>query len=385
MARRPKQHDRTIRRGDGYITERTLSTGEARYQARWHDGERWRAKTFRVMEDAEDHLRDIGRKKRRREYVPDAEYTLLDVVDDYLERGASRWKPNTVATYTTIRDTVIDDAIGRQLVTELDPRRMQRWIDGLSRTYSPSRIDVIRALATGALNEAMRLGVIRSNPLTGVRMPKRQHKTHTVWSADESAKALDASRDDPLLHLYYIIAVTTGMRPGEIRALKWVDIDFDRKLLTCRRTMTRDANYSPVVGDTTKTGRARVIALPEMTVEALRDHRRAQTERRLSHHAWHDGDMVLDRGNGAPLPQQTIFRKHRDLIAATGLPACRLHDLRHAAATMLLEAGVDVKVVSDMLGHANSAITRDIYQHVTETMQRTAADTLGDLVGRKHA
>src|SRR5680860_1466627 len=110
---------------------------------RWHDGVRWRAKTFVTMEDAEDHLRGIGRKRRRGQDVTVSDLTLRDVVDDYLDRGASRWSPNTSATYGSIRDRTLDNAMGRRRVTDLTAPIMQRWIDELARHYSPVRLELI--------------------------------------------------------------------------------------------------------------------------------------------------------------------------------------------------------------------------------------------------
>jgi integrase len=376
---------RQIKRGDGFITERPQRDGSTRYQARWNDGTRWRARTFPTQDEAEDHLRTIGRAKRSGRYTPDDGLTFLQSVDDYLARGRSRWRESTYRSYLTIRDRVIDTPIGTRRLTELTPRTMQYWIDDLSRTFAPARVEVIRAVASGALKEAMRLGVITSNPLSGVRMPRHRHWTSTTWTSAHVATVLAAVQDDPLMYLYYVVALSTGMRPGEIRALKWGDIDLDRAVLTCQRSMTRDVNYTQVIGTTTKTGRARTIALPDTAVTALRTHRREQAERRLARSTWHDADLVFDRGDGAPIPQQTIWRRHKDAVEQAGVPWCRLHDLRHTAATLLLEAGVSVKVISEMLGHSKIGITLDLYVSVSLDMQRRAADALGAVLDIKRA
>lgn len=381
MARQAK---RTIQRGDGYIVNRATVSGDMRYMARWHDGERWRARTFASNDDAEDHLRLIGRSKRSGSYVSDSELTIADLVAEHLERGRVRWSSNTVATYTTIAANQIVPMIGDLKVVDATPRRMQRWIDDLGHSFGPSRIGSIRAVMTGAFREAMQLGVINRDPLQGVRMPKRQRVTRTVWSASESARIINHTQDNIRLHAWYVVALSTGMRPGELRALQWQDITWEAGSILCRRTMTRDHRYSPVIGTTTKGGRERSIAVPDDVIVALTRLRKDQAERRLRHDAWQDHQLVFDRGNGAYMPQQTIQRWHVDASTAAGVPVIRMHDLRHTAATLMLESGIHPKVVSEMLGHRDITITLDIYTHVSKELQRQAATSMGAILRGEH-
>ena len=275
---------------------------------------------------------------------------------------------------------VIAPTIGRERVVELTARRCQTWIDGLGKTYSPARIELVRAVATGALKEAMRMDVIPANPMAGVRMPRKRQPERVTWTAAEANAILKASEDDVQLHAYYAVALTTGMRPGEIRALMWKDIDLERGQITVRRSMTRDADYRPIVGETTKTGRVRVVAIPERTVTALRRQKVQQAERRLRADQWANTGLVFDRGDGHVMAQQTFARHHAQMCDRAGVPHVSPHGMRHTAATLLLEAGLDVKVVADTLGHSTTTTTRDIYQHTTERLQRTAADALGALL-----
>lgn len=373
-----------VRYGDGYITERKRKDGSTVYQARWHDGNGWRAKSFNgSIHLAEDFLRSRQRDIRTGRYVADEDVTVLQAIDDYLKRGASRWRGSTRASYGEVRDRVSEHTLSRVRLSDLTPRQCQHWIDDMVKVYSANRMIVMRAVVNGALRESMRLGVIHSNPMSGVRMPSPRKREYDVWSPEDAAKAIDLSRDDHLLHTYYVVALTTGMRPGEIRGLQWGDIDLSRGRMTISRTQTRNEFHSPIVGTTTKGGRARKIVIPSTTVDVLKAHKARQNERRLSANRWYNGDMVFDRGNGEPLPQQTIMRRHKEFTDAHGLPACRLHDLRHTAASLLFQAGTPIKVISDMLGHASVTITMDIYAHTDEAMQREAASTLEALVTKR--
>lgn len=385
---------RSLRRGDGFIETRTTKRGEPRWQARWHDGVKWRAKTFRSEDEAEAHLQDIGRSRRAGRYTPESDLTVAEAVSEYIERGKMRWSSNTVATYSLLHKGQIAPHLGKVRLTELTPRRVQHWLDQLAvkvvrhpsgerRTLSPAVIENARTVLSGACKEAMQLGVIAANPVSGTRAPARKRTGKVTWTPDEIATVLEHVADDVRYHAYYLVALTTAMRPGEIRALKWGDIDFDTGVITCQRTMTRDDTYHHKIGDTTKTGRARPIAVPETTITALRTLRSDQLQRRLRADVWGETDIVFDRGDGQPLAQQTVSNVHQRITAATGVRKIRMHDLRHTAATLMLKNNVHPKIVSDILGHSSIATTLDIYSHVDVSMQRLATEALADTITRK--
>lgn len=371
-----------VRRGDGSIQTRTTKNGETRFVARWHDGERVRGKTFATIDAAEDHLRTIGKARRRGDYTPESELTVAEFVDEYIGRGERRWSPNTTANYRQIARSIIGPALGRKRVTEVTPRMVQGFVDDLGKQYSPRRVEVIRAVLSGAMKEARRLGIIASNPTEGVRGSKIQRAEREVWSRDDAAKVLATVADDAELHAWYLVALTTGMRPGELRALQWRDVDVDRQVIHVRRTVSRDADFRTVISEGTKTGRARAVAVPETTIRALLHYRPVQAAQRLKADRWHDLGLVFTRGDGNPIPQQTIAKRHTRVCERACVPVISPHGVRHSSATILIEAGVDIKTVSDMLGHARIGITLDTYVKTTESMQRLAADTMGELLDR---
>lgn len=172
------------------------------------------------------------------------------------------------------------------------------------------------------------------------------------------------------------------MRLGELLALRWEDVDLERGTLAARRTATRAADGRFTVGEP-KGGRSRQVALAPEAIAALRRHRARQAERRLRLGAlWQDPGLVFDRGDGSGLTHQAVGERMRRRVARLGLPPIRFHDLRHSAATLLLEMGVHPKIVSELLGHAGISITMDRYSHVTEAMHREAAGQLGELLHR---
>jgi integrase len=167
-----------------------------------------------------------------------------------------------------------------------------------------------------------------------------------------------------------VLAITTGMRQGELLGLRWQDVDVERRRLQLvRRLKTRQSR--------------RAVVLSELAATALVDHRdRQAAEREQQGAGWEDHGLVFTNSVGGPLdPNNLRQRSFFPLLEHAGLPRIRFHDLRHSCATLLLSEGVHPKIVSDLLGHSQIGITLDLYSHVTATMQAVAAEAMGRLLG----
>lgn len=167
--------------------------------------------------------------------------------------------------------------------------------------------------------------------------------------------------------------MSTGLRRGELLALRWQNIDLEKGMLYVTQTLTVTQQQG-LIFKTPKTGKSRrSVTLPPSAVEALREHRRRQTEERLRlGPVWQDHDLVFPGPDGRPWHPDTFTSSFRDLCARAGVQA-RLHDLRHTHATQLLKAGVHAKIVTERLGHSSIGITLDTYSHVLPGMQDEAA------------
>jgi integrase len=185
---------------------------------------------------------------------------------------------------------------------------------------------------------------------------------------------------DPLYALWLLLA-TTGLRRGEALGLCWDSVDLDAARLSIRRTLV-DVDWGRPVWSDPKTARGRrVVALDPVTVAALKACRAAQAEDKLRLGADYSGHgLVFARPDGTPLHPDSTSKRFRRLVANAGLPAIRLHDLRHTWATLALEAGVHPKVVQERLGHSNVSITLDLYSHVSPAMQSDAAERVAKLI-----
>jgi integrase len=224
--------------------------------------------------------------------------------------------------------------------------------------------------------DAVRRGLIARNPAEHVDRPRVVDKEMAWWTVDEARRFLDHVAGDRLEALW-TLALTTGMRRGELLGLKWGDIDFDAGRLAIRRTLIETANQVRWSEPKTAASR-RVVALDPGTVALLRTHRRLQLEERLAVAAGYMDDRIVFASiSGECLHPASVSKAFGRYVEAAGVPRIRFHDLRHTAATMMLEQGVPLKVVTERLGHSSTRITADLYQHVGETMQDDAARRLG--------
>jgi integrase len=168
------------------------------------------------------------------------------------------------------------------------------------------------------------------------------------------------------------------MRRGELAGLRWQDVDLDAGTLAVTQQRTT-ADYRVVVAEPKARSR-RVITLDASVIDALRAHRRRQLEERLAARpAWADTEYVIVDEVGRPYHPQRLRLLFERACREAEVPPIRLHDLRHTMATTALRAGIHPKVVQERLGHSSIALTLDTYSHVTPTLQRAAAETLGEL------
>ena len=177
------------------------------------------------------------------------------------------------------------------------------------------------------------------------------------------------------------MAVTAGLRPGELLALKWEDLD--RASLSVRRSLSEDED-GPVLRNETKTSRDRRLELVPVAVETLRRHRKRQNEERLRYAGlWKEEDLVFPSTTGTIMRRNNLTRRsYKPLLRAAALPDIRLYDLRHTFATLMFENNEQLKLVSEMLGHASIKQTADTYTHVAPTIHREAAKRLNDFLAR---
>jgi integrase len=216
---------------------------------------------------------------------------------------------------------------------------------------------------------------VARNPVEFVRPPRPEVKEMAVLTEDETAALVEAVRGH-WLYLPVLLAVTTGMRRGELLALRWADVDVDAGTCVVRQSVQQvKGGRAGLTFKGPKTAKSRrSVALPALAVEALIRHKAEQAALRLRlGPAYRNQDLVVARDDGSPVVPNAVTKAFINIQVKHGLRRVRFHDLRHSHATHLLRAAVNIKVVSERLGHARSGITLDIYSHVMPGMQEDAA------------
>jgi len=325
-------------------------------------------------------LREIGRGV----FVAGADQT----VDQYLGRWLADVKrmtlrPRSLERYVGLIRNYVSPRIGGIPLRRLTPQRIASlYADVSSEGQSPASVRYLHAVLHSALDQAMRWNLIARNPVDAVEQPRKiRRELHTLSREQTQALLASVAGDD--LEALYVLAIATGMRQGELLALRWKDIDWSGRRLSVRHTLTRlKGEWSLAEPKTQRSQRA--IDLTDPTLATLRSHRVRQAETLLAiGHRVSDEDMVFSDAAGEPLHGRHITsRSFYPILKRAGLPQVRFHDLRHTAATLMLQLGIHPKVVSEMLGHSTITMTLDTYSHVLPTMQADAVRKLDDLLGR---
>lgn len=384
--------DRRLRRGDGWTEQRTDAKGTVYYLARWRTHDDFgrttkHAKRCTSLNEAEAHLRTVADEISAGRYVPPSQITVTELIAQWIERGAYSWKPATVAVHRQKSRSQIEPYLGQLRAVEVTTPRVQHWIDALSRKgFAPNTIDKAVQTLNGAFNEALRLGIVTTNPVKGTKRPSIKRVPLITWSEADVAKVIHALQDEPLWDAAFRLALVTGMRPGELRTVKWGDIDLDKRVLVVRRTMTKDSDGRQIVGTSTKTGDQRAVALTPRVVASLRVWRQCQRTMRLASNRWQDADFVFTTRYGKILAQNDWQRRLERVIVDAGVPRITLHQIRHSSASLELAAGTHVKIIADRLGHKDIRTTMNTYSHVSAELQRSAAEALEErLFGDKES
>jgi integrase len=241
--------------------------------------------------------------------------------------------------------------------------------DSLIRDTPALRITVNRAQELVTRNVAAQ---VKAPPMVRQRRPDL-----TVEQARHLLEVIKGER----LEAFYVLALTTGLRRGELLGLRWADVDLNSRQLHVRRALQRVGGKLRFVEPKTSTS-VRVVVVPKLAVRHLAQHRaRQDTERLARGAAWRDHDLVFASSVGTPIKPRNVNRRWDELRERAGLDWLRLHDLRHGCATFMMAAGVPARTIMEVLGHSEIGVTMNTYTHVLAQLREDAADAIDRVLG----
>ena len=371
MARRANGEGSVCRRGDGRWVAQLSYIDE--------DGNKRRRVVYgRTQSETRAKLKDAQQRLEVGEPIKDATITLALWLDDWVAKAleASDRKQATKDLYKMMVTAYIKPVLGDVTLERLRSSDVEALIvakrkDGLSASTVRTMYTVLR----GALEIAVRDGLVRRNVAASVKRPVAERTEATYLTADQAQSLLTAIAGDRLESLYRLM-LATGLRRGEALALHWVDVDLEAGSLRVRWTLSRTSKGLEIGEPKTERSR-RTVPLPKSAVDTLKAHRKRQAvEQIAAGPVWQPTGLVFSTEIGTALEPRNVLRRFDALCKKTGLAGVHLHTLRHSAASFLLAAGTHTKVVQEHLGHSSYAITADIYSHVAPAQAREAADRL---------
>lgn len=314
--------------------------------------------------------------------------TVAGFLEEWYDTASIDWSPGTANQARIVLDAYLIPRLGTELLHRLSTHRIDQLYASLRREgargkpLAASTVRRIHGFLHQALEQAVTWERIPTNPAARARRPKVTRTEREMPGPGDLARLLAAADSDEL-RTFLRLEAATGARRGEVCAIRWADLDLDQRIMHIRARTVLAAGGVQVL-PMTKAGTARRIALDEGTVVILRAHHLAMTERtftcgaRLRKDAYVFSDHPACQEPWRPDSTSRRFRVARDAAGLTGL---RLHDLRHAHATNLIGAGIDVATVAERLGHSRKSTTLDIYTHRVDGGDERAAQVAGDLLG----
>lgn len=342
------------------------------------------SKTFHGGSRAADEaLRDLVDKHG--EGRPDGVgATFGHLLDKWLEESERMdLSPTTIRTYRAQVDHIIRPRLGKITLTRLSPKHLDNFYGQMKdEGRSPKTIRNYHAIISSALHQGVRWEWVRENMAEKAKPPRILQRRVTAPSVEAVRSVIEAAEDrDPRLAPLLMLAALTGMRRGELCALRWTDVDFERGELDVSRSLV--VVRGGVAEKGTKTHRFRIVALDVVGIALLQRHRAnvndwaQQAQAAVPEDAYVFSHAVDGSKPFRPDNVTGFFTRVRDSL---GLHDVRLHDLRHFTATQLIGAGVDVRTVAGRLGHSDPSVTLRVYSHTLEERDRAAADIMGQVL-----
>lgn len=375
--------------GEGTISSRKRPDG--RWEAKMTHGRLPNGKPRRITvygrtrKEVADKLAVLLVQQQSKTLVLPDRLTFRVYLQQWLERKKGTVKETTYVGYKNIVDKHLLPLIGDIKVQQLEPVSVDHLHAQLrAKGLAPRMVQLIHIVLSNALKQAQRYDIVSRNVAALVERPKAEAYEAQVWTGAQVTTFLNGIREHKW-HAIFFLAVTTGMRRGEILGLHWSDIDLEVGQIKITRNLTMAGREMVVTTPKTKNSRRRIYISPEGVALLRHVHEQQQQMRVRRAKQWQDTGYVFTTQIGTPIKPVKVSQTFDQLGQTLGLPRIRLHDLRHTNASLSARQGMPLKVLSERLGHASPGFTAKVYQHLYDDEQRAAALTLTQLTGSEVA
>lgn len=339
------------------------------------------SKYFKSQKEARTWLQETLSQIQNGMTLTAARVNVKVFLEEWLDSYKSSVRPKTIRQYAQIVHQHILPYFGEIKLKDLRPDQIQALYNAkLATGVSPRTIILIHAVLHRSLKKAMKWGLIGRNPADAVDRPRFRKKEMLILTDNQARAFLSASKGTRFEALFWI-ALSTGMRQGEILGLKWTDLNWKTRKLHIQRQIQRIQGEGLVFTEPKSASGRRTIVISETTLRVLQEHFKLQQQEKVfAGNNWVEVGLMFPSTIGTPLDHRNLYRVFKEKLNRAGLPNIRFHDLRHTAATLMLQQGIHPKIVQERLGHADISITLNIYSHVLPSMQEEAAEKVDEVL-----
>lgn len=307
--------------------------------------------------------------------------TLEEFLREWIKNAEPSLRPKTAFQYRKLMEKHIYPRLGQIALKDINQQRLERYYGDLILEGRGVRtVRYAHSILHRAFEKAVMYGLLVRNPAHGAALPRLHQQEMSVWDDAQVSMFLTAASGSYYEALYHL-AVVTGMRQGELFGLKWSDLQWGTGMLYVQRQVQRVPGKSwSFIEPKTRAGR-RPLRLGPESLDVLRRHKEQQDlEREAVGKRWRNNNLIFPNGVGNPMDSDNLRKDFGRVLSEAGLPKIRFHDLRHTAASLMLNNNIPPLVVSRVLGHSRPSTTMDIYAHLYHASLEGAAMLMDQLV-----
>jgi integrase len=379
---RKKRKGKPHRRGSGSVFRRPERKGGKEWVAQIIlENGKTRQRYFYTQAEADEALNEMLYEQKRGMLASGPKQKLADHLNWWLDEvKRQRLRESSYIRYRYALDKHILPALGDIQLQRLTTQKLQSFYNSKQKErQSPSSIQTMHKVLHGALDYAVNIHLLAYNPSDHVSLPRQVKRKAKPLTLEQARHLVHVARGSSL-EGFLTLALATGMRHGELVALRWEDVDLEKGSVFIHRTARYQGKSRILEGDAKTASSERVLPISRTVCGMLAAHKARQNEERLqAGPAWEDHHLVFCNRRGRILIATTTRAQFLRLLRKADVPPMHIHDLRHTAATLFRSMGVDLKVVQEILGHSQLDMTLNVYSHVLPSMQTAAMEKIDGL------